>query len=269
MSPPLPLLALPVSFLLLLSYIPTLTLSFDVAQQPWPHNLPPHAKYWPEYGPLHRRSPQALGFGQLLLGAKPAGVKKMGGDEGEKFWPEYWMFEGGPGSNGTRQEDTEDEVEHHSRRHLQHFRLTDEDEEQAGNANISIPDNMPNTFQAPLRLHSEDHTLEDGPDHAYTHPLLRRLPAAFRRSTPLSKRQFQCPSGSTDCSSIGRPNSCCSPAETCQIIPDVGSGDVGCCPEGQRCLGDLMDCNTGFTQCSDDLGGGCCIPGYADLVPAS
>lgn len=41
-----------------------------------------------------------------------------------------------------------------------------------------------------------------------------------------------------------------------------GAGDVGCCPEGQKCSGVIGRCAEGYTACSGALGGGCCIPGY-------
>lgn len=78
----------------------------------------------------------------------------------------------------------------------------------------------------------------------------------------LTRRDFECPSGSTACTSINRPNSCCASGTTCQLIPNSGSGDVGCCPSGQSCGNTLGDCREGSTSCDSD-GGGCCLPGYA------
>ena len=78
----------------------------------------------------------------------------------------------------------------------------------------------------------------------------------------LEKRIFQCPTNTFDCSSIGRPNSCCAQGEVCNIIQDTGLGDVACCPANAQCSGNLLNCDLGFTKCSDNLGGGCCIPQY-------
>ncbi|KAK5031850.1 hypothetical protein LTS07_004471 [Exophiala sideris] len=77
------------------------------------------------------------------------------------------------------------------------------------------------------------------------------------------KRDFQCPAGTSACTSIDRPNSCCSTGSTCQIVTDTGLGDVGCCPSGQVCAGSLSTCGSGYTSCPNNPGGGCCIPGYA------
>ena len=79
------------------------------------------------------------------------------------------------------------------------------------------------------------------------------------RLSLFSKRDYQCPSGTYACTSIGRPNSCCSADSTCQVVQDTGSGDVGCCPAGTTCGGDLSSCASGYTACN---GGGCCLPGY-------
>lgn len=49
----------------------------------------------------------------------------------------------------------------------------------------------------------------------------------------LGKRQtYQCATGSYACTAIGVPGSCCAMNETCEKIPDIGYGNVGCCPSG-------------------------------------
>lgn len=49
----------------------------------------------------------------------------------------------------------------------------------------------------------------------------------------LGKRQtFECAVGTQSCSAIGVPGSCCDLTETCERIPDIGFGNVGCCPKG-------------------------------------
>ncbi|KKK23083.1 hypothetical protein P175DRAFT_0499001 [Aspergillus ochraceoroseus IBT 24754] len=82
------------------------------------------------------------------------------------------------------------------------------------------------------------------------------------RFSHLVKKDFQCPSGTYSCTAINRPDSCCSTDETCMIVKDTGSGDVGCCPSGQTCSGTIGSCSQGYTSCPSSLGGGCCIPGY-------
>lgn len=89
------------------------------------------------------------------------------------------------------------------------------------------------------------------------------VPETRRSISNLWKRDFDCPSGSTACTAINRPDSCCASGTTCQLIPDVnGSGDVGCCPSGQTCGTVLGNCRDGSTECASD-GGGCCLDGYA------
>ncbi|BAE60984.1 unnamed protein product [Aspergillus oryzae RIB40] len=80
--------------------------------------------------------------------------------------------------------------------------------------------------------------------------------------SPLLRREFKCPAGTNSCTSINRPNSCCSTGSTCELVDDTGSGDVGCCPDGENCSGTIGSCQQGYTSCPASLGGGCCIPGY-------
>ncbi|KAL2832056.1 hypothetical protein BDW59DRAFT_114903 [Aspergillus cavernicola] len=82
------------------------------------------------------------------------------------------------------------------------------------------------------------------------------------RLSPLVRKDFECPSGTHGCSSISRPESCCRTDETCVVVDDTGSGDVGCCPAGQNCSGTIGSCWQGYTNCPSSQGGGCCIPGY-------
>ncbi|KIW91099.1 uncharacterized protein Z519_07993 [Cladophialophora bantiana CBS 173.52] len=78
------------------------------------------------------------------------------------------------------------------------------------------------SFEQPLRLHGS-----------------HQSPRLFRRLLPgwhlFSERDFQCPTGTSACTSIDRPNSCCATGYTCQLVQDTGLGDVGCCPDGQVC----------------------------------
>ncbi|KAJ9639793.1 hypothetical protein H2204_003586 [Knufia peltigerae] len=105
------------------------------------------------------------------------------------------------------------------------------------------------TLHRPMRVHSQPGNQS----------FFARLPGW----NLLSKRDFQCPSGTSACTSINRPNSCCASGSTCEIVEDTGLGDVGCCPSGQTCAGTLSSCEEGYTSCPNDPGGGCCIPGYA------
>jgi hypothetical protein len=79
-----------------------------------------------------------------------------------------------------------------------------------------------------------------------------------------SRQDFQCPNGTAPCTLLN-PNLCCSNGETCQRVEDSGTGlgNMGCCPDGQTCGGDLPStCAPGYSSCPNSLGGGCCIPGY-------
>ncbi|KAJ5131832.1 hypothetical protein N7448_005990 [Penicillium atrosanguineum] len=105
-------------------------------------------------------------------------------------------------------------------------------------------------------------------DPKYEYPLLARsFPFQSALEVPgnalgLETRDFNCPTGTNACTSIGRSDRCCSTGSTCEIVTDTGSGDVGCCPSGEVCSGTVGSCASGYTTCSAALGGGCCIPGY-------
>ena len=83
----------------------------------------------------------------------------------------------------------------------------------------------------------------------------------FRRSF-FAKRDYQCPAGTSACTSILRPNNCCPSDQICQLITGSQDGDVGCCSPGQVCGGPVRECSGGLKSCPNDPGGGCCIPGY-------
>ncbi|KAI9782005.1 MAG: hypothetical protein M1835_004132 [Candelina submexicana] len=82
------LFALPTSILLLISALPA---SSGSTNRQWPYNLPSHIKYYPE-DEVHMR--RELDVEQRLAIQPPAGVRKMGIDEGEKFFLDYWQFDG-------------------------------------------------------------------------------------------------------------------------------------------------------------------------------
>ena len=104
----------------------------------------------------------------------------------------------------------------------------------------------------PMRIHDQEQSSR----------LLKHLPGWHL----FSKRDFQCPSGTSACTSINRPNSCCAAGYTCQLVQETSSsqGDVGCCPNGKTCGNALStNCASGYTSCPNNPGGGCCLPGYA------
>ncbi|KAI9773896.1 MAG: hypothetical protein M1840_006122 [Geoglossum simile] len=230
------ILTLNVTLLLFTVKLKTVAAWYEPAGQ-YAHGWPVDAKFWPEDGPFRPRDLESFNSEPERV---PVGVRKMSGDEREKFYTDYWMFDGSGTVGGERPMLQPLE----SKRVL---RPRDDDEALQLYNNASTP----RPFKAPILLHTNDHDQT---------PLNRRSPRAALLA--LQNRDFKCPGGTTDCSSIGRPNSCCANGEVCQIIPNTGLGDVGCCPVGKGCSGDLKNCDLGFTKCSDDLGGGCCIPEY-------
>lgn len=167
---------------------------------------------------------------EAALPQKPAkGVKKMSDDEGEKFYFHYWQFD----------------------------------------------DELPVTEMANSTGPDDAHPLESDGGGIQNRTYLLRPAIALderhaenrRAVTPryipsLFQRDFKCPTGTSACSAIGRPNRCCGAGDTCTLVQDTGAGDVGCCPQGQTCSNTIGSCPGGYSACSESLGGGCCIPGY-------
>ena len=54
-----------------------------IADRPWPYNLQPHEKYWPEHEEHIKRDAQIQ---KRMAWQPPAGVQKMSNDPGEKFY---------------------------------------------------------------------------------------------------------------------------------------------------------------------------------------
>ncbi len=209
-----------------------------------------------------------------LAGPIPGGVRKMSGDEGEKFYMEYWQFgfqeEGAQqpmmlGSEQQKNDDDEDKDLHARTEHLRSRSMDDQQQEQelqqsettAINGSMSFP---PQAFHPPFLLHTDEQEVPLGRLHSKRDLSYLLSPRAWK--SHLHKRAFQCPAGTNDCSSIGRPTSCCAQGETCQLVPDSGLGDVGCCSARQGCSGPVRNCEAGYTSCPGDIGGGCCIPNY-------
>ncbi|KAE8452874.1 hypothetical protein EG329_013146 [Mollisiaceae sp. DMI_Dod_QoI] len=240
----LSILALPASILALIALhnIKVLAAEDDQSPKQWPYNLPPHVKYWPEDPPNRRRDLEAIEE-HLRLGRNPVGVMKMSTDEGEKFYMEYWQFEG-----ETRQTDILEAPSMSLRRR--------EDEEARLLANTSAD----LLFRPRFVLHSDDFNTMGLGDMRARRSWGVRNDATV--SALLEKRGFVCPTGTANCSAIGYSNSCCATDETCFAIQDTGLGPVGCCPNGSTCGGTITTCNAPNTPCADNMGGGCCIPNY-------
>lgn len=239
------LLALPTSILLLItSHTFARAPEHDAVSPPWPYNLPPHVMYWPEDPPDRRRGLEVVEE-HFRLGRTPVGVMKMSEDEGEKFYMEYWRFEGELGEGQTPLGISEGDTSGLRRRDVE------EEEALAANASAIL------RFRPPFMLHGEGSSSGSAE---------LRFRDSKRALAALSKRDFTCPTGTSDCSSIGYEGSCCTTGEVCFEIEDTGLGPVGCCPAGATCGGTITNCDAPNTACSAELGGGCCIPDYACVV---
>ena len=227
----------PLSLLLLIADWPAQSESIEFTSL-WSRKLPPSTIIHPRFEFLNRRESKLQ---KLFAGQKPIGARKMSGDESEMFLMEYWQFDNDleTGKNPA----TWDQ----GRTVLRHYNSDQGKEDGPGLQNAS----MPHPFQPPFSLHSEQQTRNS--------LVLGRLP---RGLSGLDERAFQCPSGTSSCSSISRPNSCCPLGDVCQLITDTGKGDVGCCQEGQSCSDEVSNCQEGYPSCPGSQGGGCCIPGY-------
>ena len=224
----------PASLLLFIATAPTLVQAFEVA---WPFRLRPLSDSQSGHGSLRRRDGTVI---MDHITQVSIAVRKMSGDQGEMFFPEYWQFEAE--TNGA------------SKLALDRRRPTPrslgplEDESAVQeSANASTPQPL----QAPFSLHTNN--------QFDTRPLFSRLLRSPGAIFALDNRDFACPSGTNACTSITRPNSCCAAGLVCHIITDVGLGDVGCCQPGAVCGDAVSACPEEDSLCPS--GGGCCIPG--------
>ncbi|KAF4975263.1 hypothetical protein FZEAL_7930 [Fusarium zealandicum] len=88
--------------------------------------------------------------------------------------------------------------------------------------------------------------------------LLRRAAEALA----LLQRRSGCPNGMNSCSSIESDVKCCQDGTYCVDVGNAVAGGIACCPNGASCGGGVGSCPSDATSCSEELGGGCCIPGY-------
>lgn len=180
------------------------------------------------------------------LAEKPVqGVRKMSDDEGEKFFLDYWQFtDGSQGDFSERQV-----VDANATSLFPGSGQWDSQQDEGVDAENDLPTAI---FLGRSFPFEPAFSLEGRSENSW-----RNL---------LGSRDFKCPTGTSACTSIGRSDRCCGTGDTCEIVQDTGSGTVGCCPSGQTCFGAVGSCQSGYTGCSQALGGGCCIPGY-DCVP--
>ena len=235
----LPIAALqlvPASLLLFIATAPTVT---QADENPWPFGLRPFSRTKSGHESLTGRDGTAIPHPMAQV---PIVVRKMSGDQGEMFFPEYWQFE----AETDRAPKPELDRRKPTPRSLRPLEGTSTVEDWA---NAS----MPQPLQAPFSLHT-NHRLDTRPLFSR---LLRSPGAIFARDSP----GFACPGGTSACTSINRPNSCCAAGLVCRLTTDVGQGDVGCCEPGQVCGEEVASCPAEDLLCPDSLGGGCCIPG--------
>ena len=236
---------LPVSWQLipasLLVFLSTAPISTTQARRiPWPF-APRALRSLPQIDAIPRRDGiSTSGNATTML----VSVRKMGGEQGEMFFPEYWRFD-----TVKDQESVLDSgMGEPPRNEFVHLDGRANSEDWA-NASILQP------LQAPFALHVNG----DFDNRSLRGRFLESPRAIFG----LDKRQFQCPGDTTACSNINQPNSCCPTGTVCQSITDTGNGAVGCCPEGSTCAEQVGDCGAPDTSCPDSSGGGCCLQGYS------
>lgn len=235
----LPLAALqlvPASLLLFIATAPTATQALD---NPWQFDLRLFSRSKSGYEIVTRRDGSTITDHMTQV---PIAVRKMSGDQGEMFFPEYWQFKA--------ETNSAPKLELDRRRYVPRSLRPLRDESNVRDwANAS----MPQPLQAPFSLHTH-HQLN-------TRPLLSRLLRSPRAIFALDTRAFACPGGTSACTSINRPESCCAADLVCQLTTDAGLGDVGCCEPGVVCGQEVSACADQDVSCPDTLGGGCCIPG--------
>lgn len=176
----------------------------------------------------------------------PTAIRKMSPDAGEKLLHEYYAFGG---------EVEVAQVGTQAQPAMLAKGVLDVEEEKllAANSSASV------SFRAPFAPHFDSQLAarrNEGSTSGWH--LFQRAKDVVAR---LEKRQFACPTGTSDCSAIGFPNSCCQAGTECVQITDTGLGPVGCCPDGISCTGSIA-CSGSQQGCPSDIGGGCCIPGF-------
>lgn len=185
----------------------------------------------------------------------PTAIRKMSLDEGEKLFPEHFAF--GPAALPQQQYDAR--------------RATDEEYLLSGNSSSAIP------FLPPYPRHYDYHgsvlgkavgTREGEGKEGNQAEIGTDAGSLYRRArevlAKLQGRQFACPSGTHSCTNIDQPDYCCTTGTTCFVVTNApDSGNVGCCPDGENCGVTVGACSGDATACPANLGGGCCIAGFA------
>jgi len=193
-------LGLPASMLFLLASHMIPTNAAQDNETPAQGELPIQ-KRWPPDSPERRRQLEAVEE-HLRLGRSPVGVLKMSPDVGEKFYMDYWQFEGG--LEQSQLLDTGASL-----------RARDEEEEARLLANASAI----LSFRPPFALHTEEGVNGLGFEDLRARKVVEGGNSAAVLAM-LSKRGFQCPTGTAACSGVGASNLCCPTTEFCYSITE-------------------------------------------------
>lgn len=186
-----------------------------------------------------------------LASGPASGVRKMRADEGEKFFFEDWYFgDERADSSGLSERGLSHQNWNESSNLSTELEADAEDGDEDGDQ----------YNRTPARFIAQSFPFESS-FPPFSGSNLNLDPASEARSR-LEARNFECPTGTSACTSIGRSDRCCGSGETCEIVADTGYGTVGCCPSSKECSGAIGSCPSGYSACASALGGGCCIPGY-------
>lgn len=177
----------------------------------------------------------------------PTAIRKMGTDAGEKFTHEYFAF---GEQDAVIQAGTQAKAVVPA-----HGLLTEEEE-----ALLAVNSSSSIAYRAPFAAHYDSRAgaldTRSSIDPWEVFRIARLIKARLER------RDYACPTGTSSCSAIGYPDSCCQTGATCVKITDTGLGPVGCCPSGESCTGTIA-CSGDQQGCPSESGGGCCIPGWS------
>ncbi|KAJ0120129.1 GPI anchored protein [Diaporthe amygdali] len=166
-----------------------------------------------------------VGKGSAEAQRLPTAIRKMSPDAGEKLLHEYYAF---------AQEEEVSQIGTQAQAAVLAKGVLEVEEEEllAANSSASI------SYRAPFAPHFDSRLATRGnEDGASGWHLFQRGRSVIAR---LEKRQFACPTGTSDCSAIGFPNSCCQAGTECVQITDTGLGPYWMCPECDR-YGDRCD----------------------------
>ncbi|KUI74179.1 hypothetical protein VM1G_09848 [Cytospora mali] len=146
-------------------------------------------------------------------GGLPTAIRKMSPDAGEKLFQEYFAF--------AEEDNVADAVAQAQQAATPAYRP-------GGEELLAVNSSAPMPYYAPFAPHfysgpdaREDTGTGVGDETSGGWDLFRRARDVVAR---LGKRDYACPTGTSSCSSIGYPNSCCQTGTQCVQITDTGLG---------------------------------------------